>query len=92
MLSKDYAKEYIFFPVKSRFSFNGSEAGSDDRLQAEVDELCRVDLNLDRLWPGFGSKSHKNFIACQMIIGKSTEDFTNKSTGSDWHCAGGNNW
>jgi hypothetical protein len=91
-MSKDYGKEYIFFPVKSRFSFNGSEAGSDDHLQEAVDELCRSDLGLDRLWPGFATKRHTNFIACQMIIGKSTMEFSNQSTGSDWHCAGGNNW
>lgn len=89
---KDYAKEYIFFPVKSRFTFNGSDAGSAVRLQQAVDEICREDLDLNRIWPGFSTKAHTTFQGAQLIVGKSTPEFSNKSTGSDWHCAGGNNW
>lgn len=92
MLQSSYSKQYIFFPVKSRFTFNGSEEGSSERLQEATNELCYHDLSLDRIRPGFGSKQHSNFLACQLIIGKSTPDITKKSIGSDWHCAGGNNW
>lgn len=93
LLTQDYAKEYIFFPVKSRFSFNGSAEGSAQQLQDAVNTLCREDLEVDRLlWRGYSGKTHKNFIAYQMIIGKSTAEFSKQSTGSDWHCAGGNNW
>lgn len=92
MYHKDYSKEYLFFPVRSRFTFNGSAEGRAEDLQEAVDELCRVDLDYDRLWKGFGTKSHTSFQFAQFVIGKSTNDFTNKSTGSDWHCAGGNNW
>lgn len=93
MVSKDYAKEYMFFPVKSRFTFNGSTEGNDEGLQNTVNQMCHDDLELShRLWKGFSTKSHKNFIACQMIIGKSTVEMGSKSIGSDWHCAGGNNW
>jgi hypothetical protein len=51
----------LFFPVKSRFTFNGSDAGSAATLQEKVDEICLRDLDLNRLWKGFGSKSHKTY-------------------------------
>lgn len=92
LMSLNYSKEYLFFPVKSRFTFNGSEAGRAAQLQAACDDLCNEDLELDRIWPGFGSKRHSTFAGSQFVIGKSTAGFTNISTGSDWHCAAGNNW
>lgn len=92
LMSNEYAKEYLFFPVKSRFTFNGSDEGSDAHLQEAVNELCHDDIELDRIWPGFGTKKHKIFIASQIIIGKSTKEIGSQSIGSDWHCAGGNNW
>lgn len=92
LLSLNYSKEYLFFPVKSRFTFNGSEAGSVAKLQQAVDEVCAEDFNFDLIWPGFGSKTHTTFAGAQFVIGKSTTEFTNKTTGSDWHCAIGNNW
>jgi hypothetical protein len=92
LLSLTKSKEYLFFPVKSRFTFNGSEAGSAQKLQQAVDDVCQEDLNLDLIWPGFGKKHHTTFAGSQFVIGKSTAEFTNETTGSDWHCAIGNNW
>jgi len=92
MLATKHSKEYIFFPVKSRFTFKGSVEGNDQRLQLAVDRTVSQDLDLDRIWRGFGSSSHTTFVGSQFVIGKSTEEFTNETTGSDWHCAGGNNW
>lgn len=92
LLSLNHSKEYLFFPVKSRFTFNGSEAGSVQKLQDAVDEVCAEDLNFDLIWPGFGSKQHTTFAGSQFVIGKSTVEVGNRTTGSDWHCAIGNNW
>jgi hypothetical protein len=93
MYRSNYSTEYLFFPVKSRFTFNGSDAGSAAALQTTVDDVCREDLELDRIWPGFGTKRHTSFVGSQFVIGKSTQDFdSEQSTGSDWHCAIGNNW
>ncbi len=92
LLALNYSKEYLFFPVKSRFTFNGSEAGRAAQLQEACDQLCVEDLELDRIWRGFASKRHSTFAGSQFVIGKSTDTFTNISTGSDWHCAAGNNW
>lgn len=33
-----------------------------------------------------------NDAGAQYVIGKSTEDKSKATTGSDWHCAMGNNW
>lgn len=122
MLNSESSTQYIFFPVKSRFTFNGSKEGNDQSLQVcappsplslhhhlcflsfrlyiltlihEQEAVNRVvikDLELDRIWRGFGSPSHLTFAGAQFVIGKSTENFTKETTGSDWHCAGGNNW
>lgn len=92
MHKSNHSTEYLFFPVKSRFSFNGSDAGSAASLQSSVDDLCRKDLDLDRIWSGFGSKRHSTFMGSQFVIGKSTSEWGKNTTGSDWHCAIGNNW
>ena len=36
MTASEYTKSYIFFPVKSRFTFNGSAQGNDERLQVDA--------------------------------------------------------
>lgn len=91
ILENPDSTKYLFFPVKSRFNFNGSAAGSHEELQAEVNKLTQEDLELSRIWPGFGTPYHKKFIGSQLIFGrgKNTSDAT---TGTGWHCAGGNNY
>ncbi len=49
-------------------------------------------MPLHRIFPSFATKAHTTFKSGQLIIGKSTPEFTNRSIGSDWHCAIGNNW
>ena len=85
------SKMYIFFPVKSRFNLNGSDIGSAEKLQKKVNELALTDLELHRIWPGFGTKIHKKYVGTQIIIGQGTED-DERTTGTGWHCAAGNNW
>jgi len=85
----DYAKKYMFFPVKSRVMFNGSKAGSTDVLQEVCSKVAIEDLELERIFPGFGTKAHKTFVGSQFVIGKSNVDFL---IGSNWHCAVGNNY
>lgn len=57
----------------------------------QVDEVCVRDLELHRLWRGFGTASHKTYVGAQIIIGRGTND-TDETTGTGWHCAAGNNW
>jgi hypothetical protein len=85
------SKTYLFFPVQSRFNFNGSDAGSLKELQKEVNDMVLNDLQLDRIWKGFGTASHSTYFGSQLIIGKGTND-TAETTGTGWHCAAGNNW
>ena len=93
MLKRPSSKEYLFFPVKSRFTFKGSKEGNAAELQDKVNKLVAEDLDLDRISLGFGvPEKHKAFVGSQMIIGKSKSGITNESTGSDFHCAAGNNW
>lgn len=61
-------------------------------LKTAVNRVVAADLNLDKIWPGFGGSRHRTFGGAQFIIGKSTEEFGRNTTGSDWHCAAGNNW
>lgn len=88
----EYSKKYLFFPVKSRFTFNGSDAGRSNTLQETCDRIAQVDLELSRIRPGFGGPDHSGYQSAQYVIGKSSEELSKQSTGSDWHCAVGNNY
>ena len=89
----DHTRQYIFFPVKSRFTFNGSDAGSAAALEERVNEVVKADLDLNKLWPGFGSTNHSSFAGAQFVIGKTNPSIAGgKFTGSNWHCAPGNNY
>jgi hypothetical protein len=79
----------MFFPVKSRFTFNHSELNKVDALQKEIDKLVLTDLDLDRIWPGFGR--HKAYYGSQLIAGRGSNT-SDQTTGTGWHCAIGNNW
>lgn len=91
IVTDEESKLYIFFPVKSRFNFNGSDVGSIEALQEAVNDVVYNDLELKRIWPGFGSKAHSTFFGSQIIIGQGSDD-DETTTGTGWHCAAGNNW
>jgi len=86
------SKMYMFFPVKSRFSFNHSELGALEELQNKVNEVVLEDLEIDkRIWNGFGTNKHSTYFGSQLIIGQGSND-PKETTGTGWHCAAGNNW
>lgn len=89
VLRNDSSKLYMFFPVKSRFSFNHSELGKLNALQDEINKVVMEDLELDRIWPGFGK--HSVYHGAQLIAGRGTNS-SDYTTGTGWHCAIGNNW
>jgi len=92
ILSNKQSKRYLFFPVKSRFSFNHSDLASLDELQKKLDQIVLEDLELERIWPGFGNeKIHKAYFGSQLIAGNGFKD-EKDTTGTGWHCAAGNNW
>jgi hypothetical protein len=49
------------------------------------------DLELGRLWDGFGTPRHATYHGAQLIIGRGSND-SDATTGTGWHCAAGNNW
>ncbi len=85
------SKMYLFFPVKSRFNFNGSDAGALEALADKLNDIALQDLELHRIWPGFGTKAHSSYFGTQLIVGQGSAD-TEATTGTGWHCAAGNNW
>lgn len=85
------SKKYLFFPVESRANFNHSNVGSAQELRRRVNQVVREDLELDRIWKGFGGPSHKTFFGAQLVIGRGSND-SDVTTGTGWHCAPGNNW
>mmetsp|Transcript_1477 Transcript_1477/g.2426 ORF Transcript_1477/g.2426 Transcript_1477/m.2426 type:complete len:359 (+) Transcript_1477:42-1118(+) len=92
ILSDENSKVYMFFPVKSRFSFNHSDVGSLEELQSRINQVVLEDLEIDtRIWHGFGTDKHANYFGSQLIIGRGSND-TASTTGTGWHCAAGNNW
>jgi hypothetical protein len=91
LIADPNSKKYLFFPVKSRENFNGSKAGTNGDLMAKMNEVITEDLELDRIWKGFGGKGHRTFFGGQMVVGRGSND-SDATTGTGWHCAPGNNW
>lgn len=92
ILNDENSQAYIFFPVKSRFHYNGSDLASVQALQEKLNTVVREDLELEkRLWRGFGTKSHTTFHGAQFIMGRGSDD-SEATTGTGWHCAAGTNW
>jgi NDP-sugar pyrophosphorylase family protein len=92
VITNDDSKLYLFFPVKSRFNFNGSDIGSLERLQEAVNDVVLKDLKInEKIWNGFGTKKHSTYFGSQFVIGKGSAD-TAETTGTGWHCAAGNNY
>ena len=92
IFEKEDSKMYMFFPVKSRFNFNHSDVGTMEALSEKINQVVLEDLQIDqRIWKGFGTKNHKGYYGSQLIIGKGSNT-TEKTTGTGWHCAPGNNW
>jgi hypothetical protein len=91
IVTNSASKKYLFFPVESRANFNHSSVGSAQELRRRINEVVREDLDLDRIWKGFGGPNHKTFFGAQLVIGRGSND-SDVTTGTGWHCAPGNNW
>jgi hypothetical protein len=85
------SKKYLFFPVESRQNFNHSDVGTGVELKRRVNEVVKEDLELDRIWKGFGGPGHTTYFTSQIIVGRGSND-SDATTGTGWHCAAGNNW
>jgi len=84
------SSKYIFFPAKARYRTQ-KDIQEGEMFQRELDELVVSDLELDRIWKGFGTSVHPNFKGAQVVVGKGKKN-PRLTTGSGWHCAIGGNW
>ena len=92
ILSNSKSTTTLFFPVLSRFQYNTTEIANTKRLQNDVENLIRKDLEVDRrIWEGFSTNKHNGFHAMQMVIGRGAPLGQNY-TGLAWHSEPGTNW
>jgi len=92
IFDSEYSKEYLFFPAKSRFTFKGVGAEEAQRLEERGNQIVKSDLDLNLIRPGLGDSGDSQFVTAQFVIGKAPHDPKILPTGSDFHCAGANNW
>lgn len=86
----DHSPRYLFFPVFSRKYLKTAKFSTED-LKRAIDDVVREDLEVERIFPGFMTESHKTFVGSQFVVGYGKED-RNSTTGTGWHCAPGSNW
>ena len=94
ILRNEKSPYYLFFPVMSREHMSGSGAGKLQRLREETNKVIKEDLELFRIFQGFGEKNHSIYVGGQLILGRGQDDSEAgaRTTGTGWHCAPGNNW
>jgi hypothetical protein len=92
VFDSDYSNSYLFFPAKSRLTFKGIDEDAGAKLERIGNDLVKRDLNLQKIRPNFATPTDKLFISAQFVIGKAPTDPSITPTGSDFHCAAGNNW
>merc|ERR1719330_131755 len=86
------SKKYLFFPVKSRFQYNGSDTEGYENLVRDTNEIVHDDLEVEKfIYKGFGTTADKMWRGSQIIMGNGAKNL-NETTGTLWHCAIGSNW
>lgn len=86
LLTNEDSVHYLFFPKEL--------GGFQDPLRDATDKAIREELEIDRIFKGFAStvpQVHKVFEGAQIIAGRGKNNLDG-TTGTDWHCAPGNNW
>lgn len=92
ILADSSSKKYLFFPVKSRFQYNGSGIEGYQNLVKDTNEIVHDDLEVERLiYKGFGTSADKLWRGSQIIMGNGAKNLS-QTTGTLWHCAIGSNW
>ena len=93
IVANQSSTKYMFFPsLSGNIKLNDSEKENFENLVNLTNIIVNKDLELEKiLWNGFGTKTHKSFVGSQIIIGRGSDE-AEETTGTGWHCAGGNNW
>jgi len=86
--NEDY-KGWLFFPF-----FSTSKKGvMANPLNSAVNKLVQDDLDLSRIWDGFGFyESHSSLVGHQFSMGRAKPGEKKGTTTFDWHCEPGSNW
>jgi hypothetical protein len=89
VFNNEHSTNYLFFPPQSRFNQAKSSA---DEVKERISNMVIEDLDLDRIFKGFGKKkTHRRFHGAQILVGRGTNNM-DATTGTGWHCAFSNNW
>jgi hypothetical protein len=88
VLTNEESMDYLFFPFLSRDVKNDTL----NTIREDVDRVVREDLLTDRIFKGFATKSHTQYVGSQMIIGRGKGVDSEETTGTAWHCAIANNY
>lgn len=93
IITDEDTKKYLFFPQLARDvpTEYSEDPDTKESLKDVVHDIVTEDLDLQRIFEGFGTKSHRAYLGSQMIAGRGKSNKTT-TTGTGWHCAGGNNW
>lgn len=86
--NEDY-KGWLFFP----FFSSTRKVVMSNPLNAAVNKIVQDDLDLDRIWKGFGRyETHGSLVGHQFSMGRAKKGQKTGTTTFDWHCEPGSNW
>eukprot|EP00968_Pinguiococcus_pyrenoidosus_P008320 scaffold585_cov237-Pinguiococcus_pyrenoidosus.AAC.4 len=92
----------LFFPVKSRFLFHSNYSTTE--VSKHINEVVKDDLDLDRIYEGFGGPYHLAYQTAQFVAAHGSKygplegqekvpiNDGRLTTGTSWHCAMASNW
>lgn len=89
LLDNENYKGWLFFP----FFSSTKSVVMNNPLNAAVNKIVQDDLDLDRIWKGFGRyETHSTLVGHQFSMGRAKAGQKTGTTTFDWHCEPGSNW
>jgi hypothetical protein len=89
LLADEEYKGFLFFPF---YPSTKAQTASNPMNKA-VNTLVQDDLDIDRIWKGFGNyDTHSTFLGHQLSMGRTKKGQKKGTTTFDWHCEPGSNW
>ena len=87
ILENEDSKSIMFFPF-----FKDRQSVLKDPLVKAMNHLVKYDLEVDRIWKGFGAfETHSSMVGHQFSISRKKYG-AKSSTTFDWHTEPGSNW
>lgn len=89
LLSNEDYKGWLFFP----YFASTKNFVKANPLNYEVNTIIQEDLDLDKIWKGFGHyDTHSTMVGHQFSMGRAKPNQKGGTTTLDWHCEPGSNW